>query len=249
GINVKLITYYENNEPHLGIKLDQGVLPVALTDHTANIDLPKTIQEVIDQGKSGKILLKELIKNSMENDYLTTEINYAPALMHPEKIICVTLNYQKHADEVKGEYPKQPILFNKFKSALSAHQQTVTIPETTERLDYEAELGVVIVKKASNVSETEALDHVFGYCATNDLSARDLQKRTSQLMLGKTSDGLLQIGPYIVTKVEIDDRNNLKIKTKLNDKLVQDLNKLDMIFTVFEIIRYIYNYITLITDD
>src|SRR5699024_7677684 len=90
-----IITYYENNETHLGIKLDQGVLPVALTDHTANIDLPKTIQEVIDQGKSGKILLKELIKNSMENDYLTTEINYAPALMHPEKIICVGLNYQK----------------------------------------------------------------------------------------------------------------------------------------------------------
>ena len=246
---MKLITYYENNEPHLGIKLDQGVLPVALTDQTANIDLPKTIQEVIDQGKSGKILLKELIKNSTENDYLTTEINYAPALMHPEKIICVGLNYQKHADEVKADYPKQPILFNKFNNALSAHQQAVTIPEMTERLDYEAELGVVIGKKASNVSEAEALDHVFGYCATNDLSARDLQKRTSQWMLGKTSDGLLPIGPYIVTKNEIDDPNNLKIQTKLNGKLVQDSNTSDMIFTVPEIISYISKYMTLQPGD
>src|SRR5699024_3201538 len=109
-------------------------------------------------------------------------------------------------------YPKQPILFNKFNNALSAHQQTVTIPETTERLDYEAELGVVIGKKASNVSETEALDHVFGYCATNDLSARDLQKRTSQWMLGKTSDGLLPIGPYIVQKMKLTTQIILKFK-------------------------------------
>src|SRR5699024_6816299 len=132
----------ENNEAHLGIKLDQRVLPVALTDHTANIDLPKTIQEVIDQGISGTILLKELIKNSTDNDYLTTEINYAPAITHPKKIICVGLNYQKHAGELKADYPKQPILSNKFNNALSAHQQTGTIPEMTERLDYEAELGV-----------------------------------------------------------------------------------------------------------
>src|SRR5690625_7244805 len=106
---MKLITYYENNEPHLGIKLDQGVLPVALTDQTANIDLPKTIQEVIDQGKSGKILLKELIKNSTENDYLTTEIINEPALMLPKKIICVVLNYQRHPDKVKEDIQKQLI--------------------------------------------------------------------------------------------------------------------------------------------
>src|SRR5690625_6896072 len=100
--------------------------------------------------------------------------------MYNEKIICVGLNYQKHADEVKADYPKQFILFNKFNNALSAHQQAVTIPEMTERLDYEAELGVVIGKKARNVSEAEALDHVFGYCAPSDLYDRDVQKRTRQ---------------------------------------------------------------------
>src|SRR5690625_4388957 len=204
---------------------------------------------MIDKGKSGKILLKELIQNSTENDYLTTEVNYARALMHHDKISCVGLNYQKHADEVKADCPKQHILFNKVNNDIRDNQQQVTITETTERLDYEAELGVVIGKKASNVSETEALDHVFGYCATNDLSARDLQKRTSQWMLGKTSDGLLPIGPYIVTKDEIDDPNNLKIQTKLNDKLVQDSNTSDMIFTVPEIISYISKYMTLKPGD
>src|SRR5699024_6314491 len=201
-----------------------------LENATANVDLLKTMQEVIHQGKESNILIEEVIKTSKENDYLTKEVNYEPALMHPEKIIGVGLNYQKHADEVKADYPKQPILFNKFNNAFSAHQQTVTIPETTERLHYEAELGVVIGKKASNVSETETLAHVFGDCVTNDLSARDIQKRTSQWMLGKTSDGLLPIGPYIVTKDEIDDPNNLKIQTKLNNELVQDSNTSDMIF-------------------
>src|SRR5699024_5897033 len=130
-----------------------------------------------------------------------------------------------------------------------AQPQAGTIPERTQRLDYQAELRRAIGKEARSVSEREALEHVFGYCATNDLSARDLQQRTSQWMLGKTSDGLLPIGPYIVTKDEIDDPNNLKIQTKLNDKLVQDSNTSDMIFTVPEIISYISKYMTLKPGD
>src|SRR5690625_6455525 len=102
---------------------------------------------------------------------------------------------------------------------ISINQQKETILKKNYRIDNEAKLGVDIGKKASNVSETEALDHVFGYCATNDLSARDLQKRTSQWMLGKTSDGLLPIGPYIVTKDEIDDPNNLKIQDRKSTRL------------------------------
>lgn len=246
---MKLVTYYQDQEPHLGIKLEEGILPVNLTSKKFNIDLPMTIQEVINQGKSGMILLKELIKISSVDDYLTDKIDYASALTNPEKIICVGLNYKKHADEVKADYPKYPILFNKFNNALSAHEQTVTIPETTERLDYEAELGIVIGKKASNVSESEALGHVFGYCATNDLSARDLQKRTGQWMLGKTSDGFLPIGPYIVTKDEISDPNDLKIQTRLNEKLVQDSNTSDMIFSVPKLISYISKHMTLKPGD
>ncbi len=236
---MKLLTYYKNDKKHLGIKLAEGILPVN----------SMSIQEVINQGEQGIMHLQQIIEKSSVDDYLSEEIEYAPALTEPEKIICVGLNYRKHADEIKADYPKYPILFNKFNNALSAHQAKVLIPETTERLDYEVELGIVIGKKACNISESEALDYVFGYCTTNDLSARDLQKRTGQWMLGKTSDGFLPIGPYIVTKEEIPNPNNLKIKTKLNGNIVQDSNTSDMIFSVPELISYISKHMTLKPGD
>lgn len=236
---MKLLTYYKNDKTHLGIKLAKGILPVN----------SMSIQEVINQGEQGIMHLQQVIEKSSVDDYLSEKIEYAPALTEPEKIICVGLNYRKHADEIKADYPKYPILFNKFNNALSAHQAKVLIPKTTERLDYEVELGIVIGKKAYNISESEALDYVFGYCVTNDLSARDLQKRTGQWMLGKTSDGFLPIGPYIVTKEEIPNPNNLKIKTKLNGNVVQDSNTSDMIFSVPELISYISKHMTLKPGD
>lgn len=236
---MKLVSYYQNQVQKLGIKLKEGILPVD----------SMTIHDVIKKGESELIKLEKLIKESNPTDYITEEIEYAPALTDPEKIICVGLNYKKHADEIRAEYPKYPILFNKYNNALSAHQETVTLPEVTERVDYEAELGIVIGEEANNVSEENALDYVFGYCATNDLSARDLQKRTGQWMLGKTSDGFLPIGPYIVTKDEINDPNNLKIQTELNGVLVQDSNTADMIFSVPELISYISKHMTLKPGD
>lgn len=236
---MKLVSYYQNQVQKLGIKLKEGILPVD----------SMTIHDVIKKGESELIKLEKLIKESNPTDYITEEIEYAPALTDPEKIICVGLNYKKHADEIRAEYPKYPILFNKYNNALSAHQETVTLPEVTERVDYEAELGIVIGEEANNVSEENALDYVFGYCATNDLSARDLQKRTGQWMLGKTSDGFLPIGPYIVTKDEINDPNHLKIQTELNGKVVQDSNTSDMIFSVQELISYISKHMTLKPGD
>src|SRR5699024_3188387 len=246
GIIMKLVTYFQEKELHLGIKLEEGILPV---NEKSDIDAPITIEELIHQGDLGINHLKKLIEKSTKDDYITEKVNYAPALTQPEKIICIGLNYKQHADEVKAEYPEYPILFNKYNNTLSAHQQTITMPETTEHLDDEAELGVIIGKEAHHVNEQEALDYVFGYCATNDLSARDLQKRTGQWMLGKTSDGFLPTGPYVVTKDEINNPNDLKIQTRLNEKLVQDSNTSDMIFTVPELISYISKYMTLKPGD
>lgn len=242
---MKLVTYFNNEKTYLGIQLAEGILPVDLT----NQDGPKTIHDVINQGDLAIEKLNKLIETTPKETYLTDEINFAPALTCPEKIICVGLNYKKHADEIKADYPKYPILFNKYNNALSGHNATVKIPETTERVDYEAELGIVIGKEAKAVEKEDALDYVFGYCVTNDLSARDLQKRTGQWMLGKTSDGFLPVGPYIVTKEEVPDPNNLKIKTKLNGKIVQNSNTSDMIFPVPELISYISKHMTLKPGD
>ncbi len=128
---MKLVSYYQNETEKLGIKLNEGILPVDLM----------TIHDVINKGESELTKLNELIKKSNSADYITEDLKYAPALTAPEKIICVGLNYKKHADEIKAEYPQYPILFNKYNNALSAHQATVTLPEVTERVDYEAELS------------------------------------------------------------------------------------------------------------
>src|SRR5699024_4299669 len=106
----------------------------------------------------------------------------------PSKIICVGLNYQKHADETHSPYPENPILFNKFNNTLTGHKQHVKVPKTTEQLDYEVELGIVIGEEAKEVSKEDALDYVFGYVTANDLSARDLQFLTPQWLLGKCCD-------------------------------------------------------------
>src|SRR5699024_6049173 len=98
---------------------------------------------------------------------------WAPAVENPEKILCIGLNYKKHADETKSPYPEEPVVFSKFNNALVGHEGQVAVPKTTERLDHEVELGIVIGKKAKNVAVKDALDYVFGYTTTNDLSARD----------------------------------------------------------------------------
>src|SRR5699024_10613583 len=127
----------------------------------------------------------------------------------PNKIICVGLNYRKHADETNSPYPETPILFTKYNNTLTAHKRDIAVRKVTEKLDYEVELGIVIDKSAKYVAKEDALDHVFGYVTANDLSARDLQFVSSQWLLGKSCDDFTPMGPYLVTKEEVRDPNNL----------------------------------------
>ncbi len=166
-----------------------------------------------------------------------------------KKIICVGLNYRKHAEETKAAIPEFPILFNKFHNTITAHGSEIAIPRTTTRLDYEAELVIVISKQAKYVPREEALNYVFGYCCVNDLSARDLQLRTPQWMLGKIGDGFSPIGPYLVTADEVGNPNELAIKARVNGELRQNSNTADMIFPCDEIVSYISQHLTLVPGD
>ena len=177
------------------------------------------------------------------------DLEWGPCVTRPHKIICVGLNYRKHADETNAPYPEVPILFNKFDNTLTGHQSEIAIPAVTNELDYEVELGIVIGKKTKNVSKEEALSHVFGYCTVNDLSARDLQMRTHQWLLGKTCDDFSPAGPYLVTADEVGDPNNLSLKTYVNDEVRQDSNTSDMIFSCAEIVSYISQHMTLAPGD
>lgn len=177
------------------------------------------------------------------------ELSFGPCVPVPQKIICVGLNYRRHAEETNSLIPEYPILFNKFNNSLTGHQASVAVPGVTTKLDYEAELAIVIGRRAKNVSTDEALDYVFGYAAVNDLSARDLQLRTQQWLLGKSCDGFCPIGPYLVTADEVGDPNRLAIQSIVNGEIRQDSNTSDMIFACDEIVSYISRHMTLEPGD
>jgi 2-keto-4-pentenoate hydratase/2-oxohepta-3-ene-1,7-dioic acid hydratase in catechol pathway len=172
-----------------------------------------------------------------------------PCVVAPQKIIAIGLNYRKHAEEAGMPIPEYPIAFNKFNNALAGHGETVTIPAVTSKADYEVELAVIIGRRAASVPVASALDFVLGYATANDLSARDLQFRTAQWMLGKTLDGFLPLGPDLVTADEVPDPQALRLRTWLNGELRQDSNTSDMIFSVAELVSYCSTYFTLEPGD
>lgn len=252
---MRLLSFMKDGKQALGLKTEQGIIDVAaVSNKGAQADLPNDILGVIQKGTEAidalSALAEEVLLSGDDSAVLREEdIAFAPCVTRPSKIICVGLNYRKHADETKAPYPDSPILFNKFSNAITGHQQPVVIPHVTDKLDYEAELTIVIGKQAKNVDKASALDYVFGYCNGNDLSARDLQLRTAQWMLGKTCDGFAPIGPYLVTADEVGDPNRLEIKTMLNGETRQKSNTADMIFHCDEIVSYISKHMTLEPGD
>nr|WP_164219571.1 fumarylacetoacetate hydrolase family protein [Virgibacillus sp. YIM 98842] len=167
----------------------------------------------------------------------------------PSKIICIGKNYLDHAMEMGGEVPDYPMLFAKFTNSIIGPEDNIEKPNVTEKLDYEVELAVVIGKEASNVSEAKALNHVAGYTLANDTSARDLQKRTSQFLQGKTLDNSTPIGPWIVTPDEIGDPSNLSIRSLVNGEERQSSNTSKLIFNIPYLISFISKLITLNPGD
>jgi 2-keto-4-pentenoate hydratase/2-oxohepta-3-ene-1,7-dioic acid hydratase in catechol pathway len=176
-------------------------------------------------------------------------ITIGPAVPQPGKIICVGLNYRRHALESGMAIPETPVLFSKFNTAITATNCPIPVDATWRKIDYEAELAVVIGRMARHVPKSEALNYVLGYCNANDLSERALQFTTSQWLLGKTLDGFLPLGPYLVTADEIPDPQALGIRGWLNGELRQDSSTADMIFSVAQIIAYVSHYFTLQPGD
>lgn len=251
---MKLLTFEEDGQLKAGVKTDHGVLHVEKTAALFNAEVPKEIKEMIKDNVRLIPLLESLIKKAVEEnkEELFLEENdliYGPAVPSPEKIICVGLNYKKHAEESNMPLPDYPILFNKYNNTIAATNEVITLPFNSKENDYEAELAIVIGKQAKNVTKDEALDYVFGYCNSNDLSSRDLQFRTHQWLLGKSCDGFCPIGPYIVTSNEVGNPNQLTIKATVNEEVRQNSNTSDMIFKCDEIVSYISEHMTLNPGD
>lgn len=249
---MKLLTFIRQGAPALGVKTECGVLDVSTAAAAAGREAPASVMEAISQGASAVAALADLAAAAPADSSAWLQedaLEFGPCVTEPKKIICVGLNYRKHAEETKAAIPEYPILFNKFHNTIAAHGQDISIPRSTAMLDYEAELVIVIGKKTKYVSREQALGHVFGYCCVNDLSARDLQLRTPQWMLGKIGDGFSPIGPYLVTADEVGDPNNLSVQTFVNGEQRQNSNTSDMIFRCDEIVSYISQHLTLEPGD
>ncbi|MBT2699960.1 fumarylacetoacetate hydrolase family protein [Bacillus sp. ISL-40] len=253
---MKLVNYKvsSNDESKFGVKTDAGIVDIVKAWETANEPhkIPLSLEQWLHTDEDSKEIFQHFVNSNKDNsDFLLQEnqIEYGPCVPKSAKIICVGLNYRKHAEESKMEPPKTPVLFNKYGNSLAGHGQKVEIPADAKQVDFEAELGIVIGKEAKGVPKESALDYVAGYCNANDLSARDLQFRTNQWLLGKACDGFCPVGPYLVTADEVGDPNRLKIETIVNGKVRQSSNTADMIFYCDEIISYISTYITLEPGD
>jgi ureidoglycolate lyase len=166
------------------------------------------------------------------------------------KMICIGLNYSDHAAETGATPPPEPIIFMKVNSAICGPNDDVRIPKTSEKTDWEVELGFVIGKKAKYVSEAEAIDHVAGYCIVNDVSERSFQaERSGQWTKGKSCDTFGPTGPWMVTRDEISDPQNLKMTLDVNGKRYQDGSTNTMIFGVKFLVHYLSQFFTLHPGD
>jgi 2-keto-4-pentenoate hydratase/2-oxohepta-3-ene-1,7-dioic acid hydratase in catechol pathway len=178
------------------------------------------------------------------------DVQLAPAIARPSKIVCVGLNYAKHAAEAGMEPPSEPVVFFKATSAWTGPNDNIVIPRNSKKTDWEVELAVVIGKKTKYVSEANALEHVAGYAVHNDYSERQWQlEMLGQWVKGKSADTFAPFGPFMATKDEIPDPNNLGLWLKLNDKKIQDSNTSDFIFNIQQVVSYLSQFMTLLPGD
>ena len=246
---MRLTTFQTEGGNQLGIVTARGVLDVAAA--ATGADCPTSADAVYEIGSAALPALAALIDAADDASHYLNEadLTYGPAVPNPGKILCVGLNYQKHAAETGATPPDEPVLFSKFNNVIAAPNEDIPLQSDWTRVDYESELGVIMGATARNVSVDDALDCVFGYCNMNDLSERRLQMLSGQWLLGKTLDKFLPLGPYVVTADEIPDPQNLSIKGWLNGELRQSSNTADMIFTIAEVIAYASQVMTLSPGD
>jgi len=247
---MRLVTYDLNGVWRAGVMVGDKVVDAASVAKTAGVNFANgeisnraIIQLSQTEQSQFETAAQELAKsNGMVGVLL------GPPIPDPDKIICLGLNYKRHAEEAQLKIPEVPMLFAKYRNTLNGPTSPIVLPAVSKEVDYEAELAVVIGKRGKDIPVGSALEHVAGYMAFHDVSARDIQMRTSQWLSGKTLDTFAPCGPALVIN-EISDPQNLNISTRLNGETVQNSNTKDMIFSVAESIAYISSLMTLEPGD
>lgn len=233
---MKLIYFNYQNKITLGVSTQNGV--IALEKFS---DKNITNADVVE--------IQDVVKNHKGSFLDESKLQILSCNPRPSKIICIGLNYRKHAIESGMAIPTIPVVFTKYNNTLIDYGQDVSLGKVGTQFDYEVELGFVIGTKCKNATVENALDFVLGYCVANDLSCRDLQFRTSQWLMGKSLDQFLPLGKYLVTKDEIGNPQKLQLKCYLNGEERQNSNTEDMIFSIAEIIADLSAHMTLEPGD
>jgi len=251
---MKLVTYQSNNGPKVGALQGDQIIDLHAAYTAAEPDgdaafLTEMIQ-LLSADETGLQKAAAVLASADESHALPLAgATLLPPVVRPGKVIALGRNYAAHAAEGGAEPPEYPMLFHKTATSLIGDGGEIVIPPVTDKVDYEAELAVVIGRPCKAVSEDEALDYVAGYTVANDVSARDWQRRTTQFTAGKMLDTFGPLGPALVTADEIPDPGNLDIQARLNGETMQSSNTRMMIFSVPFIISYISQISTLEVGD
>jgi len=252
---MRLVTYDSQRKWRSGIVIENKIIDATMASKAANIPIDGNeisnraiIQLAPDEQEQLAQAARELARLENDNIYLVENIHLGPPIPDPDKIICLGLNYETHAEEAGFKPPEVPILFAKYRNTLTGPASPIILPEMSQEIDYEGELAVVIGKRGKDIPLEHALEQVAGYMALHDVSARDLQFRSGQWLSGKTLDTFAPCGPALVVN-EITDPQNLNISTRLNGKTLQNSNTKHMIFPVAESIAYISQLMTLEPGD
>ena len=229
---MRIAQFYDKGRIRLGIMDAQSLIP---------IDFQGDMIEFIKKAPSLK---------PMDQVFSQEQIRFAPPVSNPSKIVAIGLNYMDHIREQKAKIPTTPLIFAKFPNTLIGHHGRIEWDtDLTKKVDFEAELAVIIGKTIHACPQEEAMEAIFGYTCANDVSARDLQFGDRQWVRGKSLDTFCPMGPWIVTPDELPDPHNLTIRCWLNDQIMQDSNTDMLIFTLPELIAFISNNFTLLPGD
>jgi acylpyruvate hydrolase len=268
---MKLVTYSWHGRRALGALAREGVVDLhrahraalswsGKSDELAVADLrvPADLQGLLSGGATALAAARQALQFAAERRDVpdkaglwadVSEIALLAPVLRPGKIVCVGLNYRSHLAEIAEPTPRFPILFHKSVTSIIGHRQAIILPRVSRQVDYEGELAVVIGRRGKYIPEASALTHVAGYTCANDVSAHDIEFRTSQWTSGKMLDTFCPLGPVLVTADEIADPNRLAVKTVLNGRTVQDGCTSDMVFSVPFLVSYISSLATLEPGD
>lgn len=231
---------------------DDTVVNLPASGTAAGIDIPRTLSALLEEWNwQRKVdLALEYATETGTNQYAIDELTRHAPVGDPQKVVCVGLNYEDHAEEGDNPIPDEPVLFSKFPTAVTGPGDEITWdPEYTEQVDYEAELVVVIGREARNVSEDDAEEYIAGITVGNDISARDLQHSDGQWVRGKSLDTFAPTGPELVTLEEIDDPHDLDIWAEIDGERLQDSTTANLIFGIDELVSFCSQAFTLTPGD